>query len=168
MLRTVERTAGAFNRKAIDAVAHTDILFGTSPYISSWDEKEYEDPSRVFLAVEATHISIIYLRPTLELLGRAHPRLPATFYRMLFEGVAPWILCYDESACEAFYEWSMESYTAVSYTHLQSSRCPVRRGTQGTENTGLQVIPSKRSLAGSVAGHRLACRDAYQSSRRTG
>ena len=110
MLRTVERTAGAFNRKVIDAVAHTDILFGTSPYISSWDEKEYEDPSRVFLAVEATHISIIYLRPTLELLGRAHPRLPATFYRMLFEGVAPWILCYDESACEAFYEWSMESY----------------------------------------------------------
>ena len=71
MLRTVERTAGAFNRKAIDAVAHTDILFGTSPYISSWDEKEYEDPSRVFLAVEATHISIIYLRPTLELLGKA-------------------------------------------------------------------------------------------------
>jgi len=110
MLRTVERTAGAFNRKVIDAVAHTDILFGISPYISSWDEKEYEDPSRVFLAVEATHISIIYLRPTLELLGKAHPRLPATFYRMLFEGVAPWILCYDESACEAFYEWSMESY----------------------------------------------------------
>ena len=29
---------------------------------------------------------------------------------MLFESVAPWILCYDESACEAFYEWSMESY----------------------------------------------------------
>ena len=86
MLRTVERTAAAFNRKAIDAVAHTDILFGTSPYISSWHEKEYEDPGRVFLAVEATHISIVYLRPTLELLGKAHPRLPATFYRMLLEG----------------------------------------------------------------------------------
>ena len=71
MLQTVERTAAAFNRKAIDAVAHTDILFGTSPYISSWHEKEYEDPDRVFLAVEATHISIIYLRPTLELLAKA-------------------------------------------------------------------------------------------------
>ena len=110
MLQTVERTASAFNRKAIDAVAHTDILFGTSPYISSWREKEYEDPERVFLAVEATHISIVYLRPTLELLAKAHPRLPATFYRMLLEGVSPWILCYDESACEAFSEWSMESY----------------------------------------------------------
>ena len=110
MLRTVERTAAAFNRKAIDAVAHTDILFGTSPYISSWYEKEYEDPHRLFLAVEATHISIIYLRPTLELLAKAHPRLPATFYRMLLDGVSSWILCYDESACGAFYEWRMESY----------------------------------------------------------
>src|SRR5580704_14982592 len=110
MLRTVESTAAAFNRKVIDAVAHTDILFGTSPYISSWYEKEYEDPHRLFLAVEATHISISYLRPTLELLAKAHPRLPATFYRMLLDGAASWILCYDESACEAFYEWRMESY----------------------------------------------------------
>ena len=70
MLQTVERTAAGFNRKAIDAVAHTDILFGTSPYISSWHEKEYEDPDRVFLAVEATQISIVYLRPTLELLAK--------------------------------------------------------------------------------------------------
>ena len=35
--------------------------------------------SRVLFAIEATHISIVYLRPTLELLGKAHPLLPATF-----------------------------------------------------------------------------------------
>src|ERR1019366_8592669 len=110
MLQTVERTASAFNRKAIDAVAHTDILFGTSPHISSWREKEYEDADRVFLTVEATHISIVYLRPTLELLAKAHPRLPATFYRMLLDGVSSWILCYDESSWEACSAWSMESY----------------------------------------------------------
>ena len=110
MLRTVERTAAAFDRKAIDAVAHTDILFGTSPYISGWHEKEYENTDRVFLAVAATHISVVYLRPTLDLLAKSHPRLPATFYRMLLEGVSSWILAYDESACEAFYEWSMDSY----------------------------------------------------------
>ena len=110
MLRTVERATGGFNRKAIDNVAHVEVLFGTSPYISSWHEKEYESPGRVFLAVEATHISIIYLRPTLELLGKVHPRLPATFYRVLQEGLSSWILCYDESAAEAFYEWRMESY----------------------------------------------------------
>jgi hypothetical protein len=110
MLRTVERAAAGFNRKAIDSVAHVGVLFGTSPYISGWHEKEYENPERVFLAAEATHISVIYLRPALELLAKAHPRLPATFYRTLLEGVSPWILCYDESACEAFYEWRMESY----------------------------------------------------------
>jgi hypothetical protein len=110
MLQTLQRTAAAFNRKAIDAVAHTDILFGTSPYISGWHEKEYENADRVFLAVEATHISVVYLRPTLELLAKSHPRLPATFYRMLLEGVSSWILSYDESACEAFYEWRMDSY----------------------------------------------------------
>jgi PRTRC genetic system protein F len=110
MLRTVERDVASFNRKAIDGVAHVDILFGTSPYISSWHEKEYENPDRVFLAVEATQISIVYLRPTLELLAKVHPRLPATFYRTLLEGVSSWILSYDESACEAFYEWRLEAY----------------------------------------------------------
>jgi PRTRC genetic system protein F len=29
---------------------------------------------------------------------------------MLLESVCSWILCYDESACEAFYEWRMEAY----------------------------------------------------------
>jgi hypothetical protein len=110
MLRTVERAAAGFDRKAIDGVAHTDILFGTSPYISSWHERECGTPDRVFLAVEATHISIVYLRSTLELLAKTHPRLPATFYRMLLESLCPWILCYDESACEAFYEWRTEAY----------------------------------------------------------
>ena len=110
MLRTVERVAAGFNRKTIDGVAHTDILFGTSPYISSCHEKEYDDPERAFLAIEATHISIVYLRPTLELLARVHPRLPATFYRLLLESISSWILCYDESASEAFYEWRMEAY----------------------------------------------------------
>jgi PRTRC genetic system protein F len=110
MLRTVERTVAGFNRKLIDGVAHVDILFGTSPYISSWHEKEYENPDLVFLAVEVTQISIVYLRPTLELLAKAHPRLPATFYRTLLGGVCSWILAYDESACEAFYEWRLEAY----------------------------------------------------------
>ena len=110
MLRSVERAVAGFDRKAIDGVAHVDILFGTSPYISSWHEKEYENPDRVFLAVEATQISIVHLRPTLELLARVHPRLPATFYRTLLESVCSWILSYDESACEAFYEWRLEAY----------------------------------------------------------
>jgi hypothetical protein len=129
MLRTVERFAAGFNRKAIDGVAHVDILIGTSPYISSWREKEHENPDRVFLAVEATHISIVYLRPTLELLAEAHPRLPATFYRLLLDGVCSWILCYDESACESFYEWSMESYREAKESGEEGLEKPQRIAT---------------------------------------
>ena len=129
MLRTVERAAGGFNRKAIDGVAHIDILFGTSPYVSSWHETEYECPHRVFLAAEATHISLIYLRSTLELLGRVHPRLPATFYRVLLEGLSSWILCYDESATEAFYEWRMESYEEAKESGEEGLEKPQEMGT---------------------------------------
>src|ERR1039457_6000114 len=60
MLQTVERIPSAFNRKAIDAVAHTDILFGTGPYISSWREKEYEDPDRKSTRLNSSHLVISY------------------------------------------------------------------------------------------------------------
>ena len=33
MLHTMERAAAAFNRKTIDAIAHTDFLFGTGPCV---------------------------------------------------------------------------------------------------------------------------------------
>ncbi|MCZ2076096.1 MAG: hypothetical protein LC130_13985 [Bryobacterales bacterium] len=110
MLHAIEKAASPFSRRAIDSVAHTNIVFGTYPSASGWREPEGENPSRVFVAVEATHISIVYLRETLELLAEAHPRLPATFYRMLLEGISPWILCYDESGAESYYEYRLDAY----------------------------------------------------------
>jgi hypothetical protein len=110
MLHTVTRTGAAFDRRAIDAVAHTNIVFGTYPSVSGWREPDGQNPSRVFVAVEATHISIVCLRETFELLAKADPRLPATFYRMLLDGLSQWILCYDESAVESYYEYRLESY----------------------------------------------------------
>jgi hypothetical protein len=110
MLRTIERTAAAFDQRAIDSVAHTNVVFGTYPSASGWREPEGQNPNRVFVAVEATHISIVYLRETLELLAKVHARLPATFYGMLLDAVAEWILCYDESAAESYYEYRLEGY----------------------------------------------------------
>jgi hypothetical protein len=110
MLHTVERTTVGFDQRAIDGVAHTNIVFGTYPSTSGWREPEGQSPNRVFVAVEATHISIAYLRQTFEVLAKADPRLPATFYRMLLDGVSQWILCYDESAVESYYEYRLESY----------------------------------------------------------
>jgi hypothetical protein len=110
MLHTVQRAAAGFNQRIIDRVAHTNIVFGIYP--SSWSLREPERQNRnhLFVAVEATHISVVYLREALELLAKTDPRLPATFYRMLLDGVSQWILCYDESAVESYYEYRLESY----------------------------------------------------------
>ncbi|MCZ2078668.1 MAG: hypothetical protein LC130_27190 [Bryobacterales bacterium] len=110
MLHTAKRTAAGFDQRAIDGVAHTNIVFGTYPSISGWREPDGHSPNRVFVAVEATHISIVYLRETCEVLAKADPRLPATFYRMLLDGISQWILCYDESAAASYYEYRLESY----------------------------------------------------------
>jgi hypothetical protein len=110
MLHSIKRAASPFSRRVIDSVAHTNIVLGTYPSVSGWREPEGENPSRVFVAVEATHISIVYLRETLELLAKVDPRLPATFYRMLLDSIAPWILCYDESGAEGYYEYRLDAY----------------------------------------------------------
>jgi hypothetical protein len=110
MLHTVRRAAAGFNHRVIDSVAHTNIVFGSYPSSWGWREQEGQSPNRVFLAVEATHISVVYLRETLELLAKVDSRLPASFYRMLLDGISQWILCYDESAVESYYEYRLESY----------------------------------------------------------
>jgi hypothetical protein len=109
VLRTVKRSAAEFDHQVIDAVAHTNITLGTRPSPSSWREPE-PNPNRLFLAVEATHISIVYLRQSFDLLAKADPRLPATFYEMLREALSPWILCYDESAAGYYFDYRMENY----------------------------------------------------------
>jgi hypothetical protein len=98
-----------FDQQVIDAVAHTNITLGARPSPSGWREPE-PNPNRLFLAVEATHISIVYLRQTFDLLAKADPRLPVTFYEMLRQALSPWILCYDESAAEDYFDYRMENY----------------------------------------------------------
>jgi hypothetical protein len=60
MARTIERAAEPFDRRVIDPVAHVHVSLGTNPVSSGWGDPE-QDPDRVFLSVEATLISVIYL-----------------------------------------------------------------------------------------------------------
>jgi hypothetical protein len=110
MLRTLIKEAARFNQPAIDSVAHTSIVFGTHPTTGGWRERENVNTNRVFLAVEATHISVVYLRDAFDLLAKIHARLPVTFYRMLLDSLSDWILCYDESAAEPYIEYRTECY----------------------------------------------------------
>jgi hypothetical protein len=61
-----------------DPVAHIHVSLGTNPVSLGWGDPE-QDPDRVFLSVEASRISVIYLRQAFDLLGKADKRLPATF-----------------------------------------------------------------------------------------
>jgi hypothetical protein len=110
MLRILGREAARFNRNAIDSVAHTSIVFGTHPTMGGWRQREDVNTKRVFLTVEATHISVVYLRNTLDLLAKVDSRLPVTFYRTLLDSLSAWVLCYDESAAGSYIEYRMECH----------------------------------------------------------
>jgi hypothetical protein len=110
MFRTLTSEASGFDCRAMDAVAHTSIAFGTHPTAGGWRERENVNTNRVFLTVEATHISVVYLRDTLDLLAKTNPRLPVTFYQMLLDSLSEWILCYDESAAGPYIEYRTECY----------------------------------------------------------
>jgi hypothetical protein len=113
MARTIERAAERFDKRTIDAVAHIHVSLGTNPVSLGWGDPE-QDPDRVFLSVEATRISVIYLRPAFDLLGKADERLPATFYRMLMSGVSGRILCYDEAEAARYLEYRLEDYEELA------------------------------------------------------
>ena len=113
MARTIERAAERFDKRTIDAVAHIHVSLGTNPVSLGWGDPE-QDPDRVFLSAEASRISIIYLRPAFDLLGKADERLPATFYRMLMSGVSGRILCYDEAEAARYLEYRLEDYEELA------------------------------------------------------
>jgi hypothetical protein len=112
MIKTVQRASKRFDYRAIDAVAHTTLALGTNPVSENWREPE-QDTSRVFLTVEATHISVVYLRRAFELLGKVHERFPSTFYRMLMSAVSGRVLCYDEAEAARYFDYRMEEYAEL-------------------------------------------------------
>jgi hypothetical protein len=111
MARTIERAAERFDRRAIDPVAHIHVSLGTNPVSLSWGDPE-QDRDRVFLSVEASRISVIYLRQAFDLLGKSDERLPATFYRMLMS-VSGRIHCYDELEAARYLEFRLEDYAEL-------------------------------------------------------
>jgi hypothetical protein len=112
MARTIERAAERFDRHLIDPVAHVHVSLGTNPVSSGWGDPE-PDPDRIFLSVEAALISVTYLRPTFDLLGKVNERLPATFYRMLMSGVSGRIHCYNEQEAARYLEYRLEDYAEL-------------------------------------------------------
>jgi hypothetical protein len=58
------------------------------------------DGQRLYLFLHPDSAAFVVAGPTLELLGRQHPRLPATFYRLLTGAVNRWARTYDHVDAE--------------------------------------------------------------------
>lgn len=56
---------------------------------------ERENSARLYLAIEAVEAGYVLIGPTLERLNTVHPKLPATFYRLIIGALGRWIRTYD-------------------------------------------------------------------------
>ncbi|MGH9454324.1 MAG: hypothetical protein ACRD2O_10200 [Terriglobia bacterium] len=77
------------------------------------------DPPRLYLTVEAEEAGYIVIGPTLEMLASVHPRLPATFYRLLVGSIGCWVRVYDYSDAlervEMWKEWIQQEENPDQY-----------------------------------------------------
>lgn len=67
------------------------------------------DGRRLYLILDPTSAAYVVAKPTLELLEREHPQLPATFYRLFTGALNRWVRVYDyrdaEDRAEMLREW---------------------------------------------------------------
>ena len=69
-----------------------DLYVTLSSYLDEYSDKNEENPdgSNLYLTVDPDRCGFAVLGPTLELLERVHPRLPATFYSLFSRGLNLW------------------------------------------------------------------------------
>jgi len=86
-----------------------------------WAERDESKPSQLFLVVEPSEASCgcVTFGPTLELLEKVHPQLPATFYNLFVGALNRWIRVYDhrdaEERAETLREWAAQEDDADQY-----------------------------------------------------
>ena len=83
-----------------------------------WAERDESKPNQLFLIVEPSEASCgcVTFGPTLELLEKAHPHLPATFFHLFVGALNRWIRIYDhrdaEERAEMLREWASQEADA--------------------------------------------------------
>jgi hypothetical protein len=86
-----------------------------------WAERDESKPNQLFLAVEPSEASCgcVTFGPTLDLLEKAHPQLPATFFNLFVGALNSWIRVYDhrdaEERAETLREWAAQEADADQY-----------------------------------------------------
>ena len=86
-----------------------------------WAERDETRPNQLFLIVEPSEASCgcVTFRPTLQLLEKVHPQLPATFFHLFVGALNAWIRIYDhrdaEDRAETLREWAAQEADADQY-----------------------------------------------------
>ena len=100
VLRTIEgwivTHGGAAIRRRFDLYA----TLGSDLDEYSDEKQENPDGTQLYLTVDPDRCGFVVLGPTLELLGKAHQRLPATFYSLFMRALNSWVRVYDYTDAE--------------------------------------------------------------------
>jgi hypothetical protein len=86
-----------------------------------WTDRDESKPNQLFLIVEPSEASCgcVTFGPTLELLEKVHPRLPATFFHLFVGALNRWTRVYDfrdaEERAETLREWAAQEGDADPY-----------------------------------------------------
>jgi hypothetical protein len=100
-----------------------------------WAERDESRPNQLFLTVEPSEASCgcVTFGPTLELLEKVHPQLPATFFNLFVGALNRYIRTYDfrdaEDRAETLREWAAQEPDADQYEipDVQASIPPCMR-----------------------------------------
>ena len=95
VLRTIERWIAAHGGAAIRGRFDLYVTLSSDLDECSGENEENPDGTQLYLTVDPDHCGFVVLGPTLELLEKAHPRLPATFYRLFSHALTHWVRIYD-------------------------------------------------------------------------
>jgi hypothetical protein len=116
---TLERWIKAHGDSAIRRRFLLVATIGDTP--CEWTERDETKPNQLFLIVEPSEASCgcVTFGPTLELLEKVHPQLPATFFNLFIGALNRFIRVYDhrnaEERAEMLQEWAAQEADADQY-----------------------------------------------------
>jgi hypothetical protein len=116
---TLERSIKAHGDSAIRRRFLLVATIGDTP--CEWTDRDETKPNQLFLIVEPSEASCgcVTFGPTLELLEKVHPQLPATFFNLFVGALNRWIRVYDhrdgEERAEMLREWAAQEPDADQY-----------------------------------------------------
>ncbi len=95
VLRTIERWIATHGGGAIRRRFDLYATLGSDLDEYSGKNPENPDGTQLYLTVDPDRCGFVVLGPTLELLEKAHPQLPATFYSLFTHALNFWVRVYD-------------------------------------------------------------------------